>query len=225
MRVAECSACGRPTSPEGFAKGRRQCRACVAARAAERGARWRAANPERVKEKHQREYRSNREAILARQRKRRADDPSAQSAYARKHYLANRETILASARDRRAASPDVFAERSRAYRQRNPEVVAEASRRYHARRRGASVVEPGVTWRAVAERDGMTCFYCGLMCDAADGRYVNSIDGHRRWVCGPLHPTLDHIVPVSLGGHHSMTNAVLSCRRCNQRKGAGKGAS
>ena len=40
------------------------------------------------------------------------------------------------------------------------------------------------------------------------------------FICRPAYPTLDHVVPVSLGGHHSMDNAVLACLACNKRKGA-----
>jgi 5-methylcytosine-specific restriction endonuclease McrA len=42
--------------------------------------------------------------------------------------------------------------------------------------------------------------------------------------CGEgMHPrdkTLDHVVPMSRGGSHSLLNAVVCCRRCNASKGA-----
>jgi len=31
--------------------------------------------------------------------------------------------------------------------------------------------------------------------------------------------TIDHFVPLSLGGDDEQTNMVACCRRCNQRKG------
>ena len=34
--------------------------------------------------------------------------------------------------------------------------------------------------------------------------------------------TLDHIVPLSLGGAHSRVNVRLTCRSCNSRRGAGR---
>ena len=82
------------------------------------------------------------------------------------------------------------------------------------------MVDPGVSWHAVVERDGAQCAYCGIECDESDGRYVAARDGANRWVCGPTYPTVDHVIPVSLGGDHSMANAKLACLVCNQRKGA-----
>lgn len=39
----------------------------------------------------------------------------------------------------------------------------------------------------------------------------------------PIHPrdkTLDHVVPVSKGGVHSIANVVIACKSCNSRKHA-----
>ena len=53
--------------------------------------------------------------------------------------------------------------------------------------------------RTVVERDGSICVYCG---DTE----------------GPFH--LDHILPWSRGGEHSIENLVVSCKYCNCSKGA-----
>ena len=47
-----------------------------------------------------------------------------------------------------------------------------------------------------------TCFYCGVRFTAA----------------GPDHRTVDHRVPQSRGGSHSLRNLVFACFACNQRK-------
>lgn len=42
------------------------------------------------------------------------------------------------------------------------------------------------------------------------------------WLRGTLHqraPELDHIVPISVGGPHSLSNVQLLCRSCNASKG------
>jgi 5-methylcytosine-specific restriction endonuclease McrA len=53
-----------------------------------------------------------------------------------------------------------------------------------------------LTRRAVLERDGHQCAYCGTRAD-----------------------TIDHVRPRSRGGEHLWTNVVAACARCNHRKG------
>ena len=53
-----------------------------------------------------------------------------------------------------------------------------------------------LTRRAVLERDGHVCVYCGTRAD-----------------------TIDHVRPRSRGGEHIWTNVVAACARCNHRKG------
>ncbi len=56
--------------------------------------------------------------------------------------------------------------------------------------------EVPLTRRAVLERDGHACVYCGTRAD-----------------------TIDHVRPRSRGGLHVWTNVVAACARCNHRKG------
>lgn len=56
--------------------------------------------------------------------------------------------------------------------------------------------EVPLTRRAVLDRDGHECVYCGLRAD-----------------------TIDHVRPRSRGGLHVWTNVVSACARCNHRKG------
>ena len=50
-------------------------------------------------------------------------------------------------------------------------------------------------WSLVQELFGYTCVYCD----------------------GPIQEQ-DHFVPIVLGGAHSITNVVPSCRSCNRKK-------
>ncbi len=61
---------------------------------------------------------------------------------------------------------------------------------------------------AVAERDGEACVYCKVP------TIVDPCEGERF-----RERTLDHVAPVSSGGRDELANVVLSCRRCNSRKG------
>lgn len=71
--------------------------------------------------------------------------------------------------------------------------------------------DPHVTLKAVMKRDGGICKLCGKPVNTADRR-SNGI--------GYSYPTIDHIVPLSKGGGHVMSNVQLAHMICNSRKGA-----
>ncbi len=62
--------------------------------------------------------------------------------------------------------------------------------------RGSRSFRPN-TERAIYDRDGATCVYCG-----AD-----------------VGLTIDHVMPYGLGGPTTRGNGVVCCRSCNQKKG------
>ena len=82
------------------------------------------------------------------------------------------------------------------------EVEAE---RAIARRRAALNNNPKLA-KAIKERDGNRCRYCG--------REVNWRD--RKSEAGA---TYDHVIPISKGGTDDVDNIVVCCRACNMRKG------
>lgn len=75
--------------------------------------------------------------------------------------------------------------------------VTAADRALGAGRPGRPHI-PTEVKKAVRERDGDKCVYCG------------NIDG-------PFH--FDHVHPWSRGGRHSTENIVIACRPCNLSKG------
>lgn len=73
------------------------------------------------------------------------------------------------------------------------------------------------TKQAVIERDGPHCRYCGV---TARWGWRRDAKGHLRpWIGPPL--SLDHVVPVILGGDDSVDNLVVACEPCNRRKFTG----
>jgi 5-methylcytosine-specific restriction endonuclease McrA len=77
------------------------------------------------------------------------------------------------------------------------------ARKNHKRR---AVGKPVLSTRQIAERDGNNCHLCGKDVDLSlSGR-------HQRG------PTIDHIVPVSLGGTNDPENLALAHRDCNVKK-------
>lgn len=82
----------------------------------------------------------------------------------------------------------------------------DAYQRRKAVKRGASTGRP-VLRDEIAERDGFTCGLCSEPVDMAV-----------QWP-DPLSPTLDHIVPLALGGPHDPDNVQLAHLTCNSIKG------
>jgi 5-methylcytosine-specific restriction endonuclease McrA len=51
-------------------------------------------------------------------------------------------------------------------------------------------------------------------------RAVFATKGRLCWWCGRPATTIDHVLPVVLGGGHTPDNLVPACRRCNYSRGA-----
>lgn len=62
--------------------------------------------------------------------------------------------------------------------------------------------------RMVFERDDWTCQLCGI-----------SVRPRRHAANEPDEATIDHIVPLAMGGAHTAENMQTACRRCNSLKG------
>jgi len=54
-------------------------------------------------------------------------------------------------------------------------------------------------WQTILDAAAGRCAYCGKRCNL----------------------TMDHVVPISLGGGHTASNVVAACSSCNTSKGAG----
>lgn len=97
------------------------------------------------------------------------------------------------ARDRAAEVAKV-----RAWQKANPEMVRVQRNTRRARKLALPSDLTAAEWAGIlAEFEGL-CAYCGTD--------------------GPM--TMDHVVPLSRGGHHVAGNVVPACRSCNSAKGA-----
>lgn len=88
---------------------------------------------------------------------------------------------------------------------RSAQRIAKARRRARLRGVRAEAINP----IAVFERDRWICHLCGVK---TKRRLRGTVD--------PLAPELEHIVPIALGGSHTLGNVACSCRACNSAKGA-----
>lgn len=96
-------------------------------------------------------------------------------------------------------------ENGRSYEMRYAEQRRDAFKARRAKVLGATVGEP-FSAREVFDRDEWTCRLCG-----------EGIDKWRRFP-DPWSASVDHIVPVSRGGAHSLDNVQASHLSCNARK-------
>lgn len=88
--------------------------------------------------------------------------------------------------------------------ERKRQATKDVSHRRRARKRGAKV---GRVVRAeVLARDDYVCHLCGQETLPGEGQHH------------PRYPTLDHLIPLSRGGEHSMENVATACFRCNTRR-------
>lgn len=77
--------------------------------------------------------------------------------------------------------------------------------RSRARRYGGDY--SAVNRQEVFKRDGYVCHLCGRITRPDDGPNTER------------YPTIDHLVPMSLGGDHSYKNVKTACFGCNTRRG------
>jgi 5-methylcytosine-specific restriction endonuclease McrA len=92
-----------------------------------------------------------------------------------------------------------------AYRVANREVIRAATQQRRARLRGGEV--ENFTDTEIFIRDGWVCQLCGDPI-ARDLHYPD-----------PMSVSLDHVVPISKGGHHTRANVQTAHLRCNISKG------
>lgn len=182
-----------------------------------------------------RSYWKRREQVLA--ARRRPDRVAKKQAYNGAYRERNRESLIEADRRRNVAQrdkrraymkaynarPDVR-RRMQQYRQRHAETSRKQNldwNREHPerlrelrvlgtqRRRALLAQVPAETFLPidVFKRDRWRCQLCGKRTPKAEVG-TNAMTA----------PTLDHIVPLSRGGPHTLANTQCACRRCNCRK-------
>jgi 5-methylcytosine-specific restriction endonuclease McrA len=88
------------------------------------------------------------------------------------------------------------------------ELVVEAGHRRRARLRNAPS-DRGITYAALRRRDGDLCGYCQRLMD------FSTVNG-ATFVAERA--TIEHVVPLAVGGTHTWDNVILCCWQCNVRK-------
>jgi 5-methylcytosine-specific restriction endonuclease McrA len=168
----------------------------------EYGRAWRAANRDRQRERNRAWYEANRDY---------------RREYRRAWHEANRDRIREYNRAWSEANRDRKREYNRAWYEANREHRREYRREHYdanrdryyeyahrrrARKRSTTVEElaPADIYAWWEELGAYTCFWCDLPFDEGDSIHV------------------DHVWPLSRGGHHAVRNLVPACKRCNLAK-------
>jgi hypothetical protein len=104
---------------------------------------------------------------------------------------------------------EIRAKKQAAWYEKNKQKVLDSSRAYHAKNPGARVNQINayrtrklnngvflVTHLEIQKLRMKPCYYCGVKKSG----------------------TIDHVMPISLGGRHSIGNIVPACKFCNSKK-------
>ncbi len=87
-------------------------------------------------------------------------------------------------------------------------------KRSHKDRLLGKIINSDITLEKLIIRDKGVCALCGFPIDLDD---YSKVDGN--FIVGEKYPSIDHIIPLSLGGVHSWENIQLAHWKCNCLKG------
>lgn len=137
-----------------------------------------------------------------------ADHREELTAYGQEYRDANKEHI--SARDRayyvshsdelasrRNEQREVLNARAREYSRTHPEIMRARNQIQRTRKAGSTGKFTAQEWQALCEYYNFTCLCCGR---------------------NDVRLTIDHVVPLKLGGTNDISNVQCLCQSCNSRK-------
>ena len=161
---------------------------------------WKKRNPEKVREDNRARKRPPEQKAAADKRYR-AKHSEQLKAKKRAEYQANKEKRDEQNKAWAAAHPERHREIKRNWSKNHPEYW----RVQNGRRRAYKLAAPRndltpAQWREIKDAYGHQCVYCGRKMERL---------------------TQDHIIPLSKGGSHTVSNVVPACLACNRKKSAG----
>jgi RNase P/RNase MRP subunit p29 len=208
-----CTKCGQTKALDSFGKDKQnktgssyRCKECAIKNAAS----WASKNSSRVKALRQDYYIKNADALNAISKKYAADNPELVKETKNKWVINNPKKVKESAKKsrklnfeknkisikrRKLNNPEKFAAYNKKWALANRETCRVNLQRRRAVQRGNGVYL--VTKKEIANLYASPCNYCG-----APSKHI------------------DHIIPMSRGGTHSIGNLTASCASCNLSKGA-----
>jgi hypothetical protein len=161
---------------------------------------YRQQHPE-AREKHRlnaQEYvQKNREKVSAQKRAYRLANIDKEQKYRNDHREnENRRSREWEAKYRQQNREEYRRKQREAYKK-NPEKYLAKNHRYEARKIGGGGAYTTDEWKALLKSSGYRCVWCG---------------------CSDVKLTVDHVIPVSMGGTSNIDNIQPLCLSCNSRK-------
>ena len=158
------------------------------------------ANRAKFKEKAKKQYEANPQKAIDRAARWSKEHPEAVREIRAKRARANPEERRQACKRHREAHPEFHRKRLAQWRKQNPLLV----RLYGANRRARIKGSGGqITAEQIAALYAKQRGRCAACRKALKGQYQ-----------------LDHVMPLALGGEHTIENAQILCSRCNQSKHA-----
>lgn len=182
---------------------------------------WYLKNRERILKERKAYRAANKELLSERAKRHREQNPDKVRAKQRESYQRHRDKALARVRKYQAANKEKISEKGKVYREKNKERIKayykqnkeralEHNRQRRAKIRGQAA-EPYTT-QDVLDKYGTDCYLCGKPIDLNANRHP----GDPGWENG-LH--IEHVIPISKGGHDTIDNVRPSHGQCNLKKG------
>lgn len=187
-----------------------ECKACFLIRARK----WRLDHPEQSKGFSRKWKANNHEQVLESSRKYSKEHKEQKNATSIRWRIANIDKALETGKrwyknhqeqarkkvqDYRAKNPQKIYEYQKLWRTRNPEKTIASNQNYRAIKKQVGGKISSHQWRELKEKYGFTCLCCG--------RKEPEIK-----------LTLDHVIPLTMGGVNTIENAQPLCKSCNSRK-------
>lgn len=88
------------------------------------------------------------------------------------------------------------------------------SRHKDKRLNSGNIVDKDIDLKKLYARDHGICWICGDKCEYSD----QWIDENGSFCVGALYPSIDHVIPLSMGGLHAWDNVKLAHHYCNTLK-------
>jgi len=191
----KCNKCLRTKIIKEFPKVGAVCKSCVY----EYQKKWQVDNPEKRKATYKKYQDNHPDKMKTKGKKKYSLHKSEIKEAIKKWRIENVEKLKETARLWRQRNTKKIALYNRRQRERFPEKVRLNNEKRRAREKGALGTITAKEWKELLDKYEHKCLCC------------------RR---NDVKLTLDHVLPLALGGTHTIDNAQCLCSRCNSKKGA-----